>query len=352
MLQQTRVDTVIPYYERFLTRFPDLRSLASAPEEEVLRHWSGLGYYRRARLLHAGVREVVARYGGEVPRERQARLSLPGVGAYTAGAIGRIAFDAAEALVDGNVARVLARLFAIESPLGQSQTEKQLWALAEALVVGEEPGAFNQALMELGALVCTPRNPRCGECPLQADCRAYAEAKVHCLPQPKVRKPAREMRCRALVLLRESPSGQGRECWMVESQGRLFGGLWGPPMTLLEREGTTEEPEGLPDVPNLSHQATVHHVLSHRRLEVEVWKAELSASQTLPQGIESKGRWMALAELRDQPLSKLSHKIVGSALQATPAQQIGFGFGHRSPTHGGPPPPAKAPRAAKKARQG
>ena len=139
MLQQTRVDTVIPYYERFLGRFPTARALAEADEDAVLSHWSGLGYYRRARLLHAGVREVVERYGGEVPEDPDARRALPGIGRYTAGAIGSIAFGRPEAIVDGNVTRVLARLRAIDLPVGTTPMTKRLWLEAEALVPNERP---------------------------------------------------------------------------------------------------------------------------------------------------------------------------------------------------------------------
>src|SRR5262245_37199774 len=136
MLQQTRVETVIPYYTRFLTRFPTPLALAHATVDEVLAYWSGLGYYRRARLLHAGVQEVVATYGGKVPEDPEARRSLPGIGRYTAGAIGSIAFDRAEPIVDGNVARVLSRLFLIETPLGSTEAEHTLWARAGELVQG------------------------------------------------------------------------------------------------------------------------------------------------------------------------------------------------------------------------
>ncbi|MBC7172514.1 MAG: A/G-specific adenine glycosylase, partial [Polyangiaceae bacterium] len=175
MLQQTRVETVIPYYERFLTRFPTPAALAEAEEDAVLAAWSGLGYYRRARMLHAGAREVVATYGGAVPEAREARLALPGVGRYTAGAIGSIAFGKPEPIVDGNVARVLSRVRFIETPPGRADTERRLWDEAERLVYGERPGALNQALMELGATVCTPSSPRCTECPIARACAARSK---------------------------------------------------------------------------------------------------------------------------------------------------------------------------------
>ncbi|MFT5358286.1 MAG: A/G-specific adenine glycosylase, partial [Polyangiales bacterium] len=166
MCQQTRVDTVIPYYERFIASFPTPTALADADEDAVMSHWSGLGYYRRARMLHAGAKDVVARYGGEVPSGADERLSLPGVGRYTAGAIGSIAFEREEAIVDGNVARVLSRVHRISHELQSTASNKALWVHAEALVRGKRPGDLNQSLMELGALVCTPTSPKCGECPI------------------------------------------------------------------------------------------------------------------------------------------------------------------------------------------
>ncbi|MBZ0116093.1 MAG: A/G-specific adenine glycosylase, partial [Sandaracinaceae bacterium] len=184
MLQQTRVETVVPYYLRFMERFPDPASLASAQDDEVMSHWSGLGYYRRARLLIAGVREVVERYGGAIPESAEARLSLPGVGRYTAGAIGSIAFDKEEPIVDGNVARVLARLHGIEDAIGSKNADKQFWLRAEELVRGERPGDLNQALMELGATVCTPRNPDCARCPIREGCAARETDRQHSLPVP------------------------------------------------------------------------------------------------------------------------------------------------------------------------
>ncbi|MBX7196800.1 MAG: A/G-specific adenine glycosylase, partial [Sandaracinaceae bacterium] len=163
MLQQTRVETVLRYYAPFLARFPTPDVLAAASEDDVLARWSGLGYYRRARLLHEGAKAVVARHGGRVPEDADARRALPGVGRYTAGAIGSIAFGRREPIVDGNVARVLSRLDAIEAPLGSGESEAALWAEASAWAEHDAPGVVNQALMELGATLCTPSAPRCGD---------------------------------------------------------------------------------------------------------------------------------------------------------------------------------------------
>jgi len=270
MLQQTRVETVRSYWTRFLERFPDAASLASASEDEVLSMWSGLGYYRRARLLHRGVKEVVARYGGEVPRDAEARLGLPGVGRYTAGAIGSIAFGAEEPIVDGNVARVLSRLHRIEEPIGSAPAEKRFWAEASELVKGERPGDLNQALMELGATLCTPKSPQCLICPLRDDCEARAAGVQAELPTPRKKKPPKRVRLVAVVALR------GGAPWLERSEEALFGGLWNVPMAKGEGRAAAREVLAsrgwsgrLPTVP----RGEVVHVLSHRRFEVQVWRA-------------------------------------------------------------------------------
>ncbi|MGH7289297.1 MAG: A/G-specific adenine glycosylase, partial [Myxococcota bacterium] len=182
MLQQTRVETVIPYYERFLERFPSVQALADAEPDELMKSWAGLGYYSRARNLKAAAHKVVEEHGGRVPDDLEALRELPGVGRYTAGALASIAFDRPAPIVDGNVARVLARLldldFDVKSPAGQ----RRLWDEAAALADGPSPGDLNQALMELGALVCTPRAPRCPLCPLREDCRGLAAGRAEALP--------------------------------------------------------------------------------------------------------------------------------------------------------------------------
>ncbi len=192
MLQQTRVEAAVPYFERFLARFPTVADLAAAPIEAVLATWSGLGYYRRARSLHAAARAVVERHGGVLPSEPEALLALPGIGPYTAGAVASIAFDRPEPLVDGNVARVLSRLFVLDQPSDSARFRAETWRLAGELVriaAPRGPGAWNQALMELGAVVCVPRDPRCLACPVKAHCRAFADGRTRELPVPKRRVP-------------------------------------------------------------------------------------------------------------------------------------------------------------------
>ncbi len=305
MLQQTRVETVIPYYRRFLESFPTPRTLAEADEDTVLSHWSGLGYYRRARLLHAGAREVVAQYGGQVPEDEEARRALPGVGRYTAGAIGSIAFDKEEPVVDGNVSRVLARLFRIETPVGTSVTTNRLWDEAARLVPGERPGDFNQALMELGATVCTLKQPRCESCPVVEECAAYASGKVDALPVPRARKAPKEVQLSAVVATRGR--GADRKVWLVKGERALFGGLWGVPMVESDARAALRE-AGLRGRLRPEPIGAVEHVLTHRRLRIEVYLASAA------NGSDSMSRRLFHPKALDNlGISSLTRKILGNA---------------------------------------
>lgn len=268
MLQQTRVETVVRYYDRFLSRFPTTHALAAASEDDVLSAWSGLGYYRRGRLLHQGVREVVARYGGEVPIDPEQRLGLPGIGRYTAGAIGSIAFDRPEPIVDGNVARVLCRLGGIETPIGRSETDRRLWHEAAIWAVGSRPGDLNQALMELGATVCTPRSPRCAECPLRAECVALREGRTETLPVARAKKAPKAVGWVALL------AGDSNGVWFARGQEALFAGLWNLPMAEGHGRAAAQKlmrASGLRGKLPTRAQTTLEHILSHRRLSVQLW---------------------------------------------------------------------------------
>jgi A/G-specific adenine glycosylase len=313
MLQQTRVETVLRYYAPFLRRFPTLRALARAPEDRVMAAWSGLGYYRRARLLHAGVRAVVARHGGRVPEHPEARWALPGVGRYTAGAIGSIAFGREEAVVDGNVARVLSRVHRIETPLGRADTDARLWREAERLVQGPRPGDFNQALMELGATVCSRSSPACARCPLRSHCRAYATGAVERLPVARKRRAPRAVDLVALVV----SDGAGREArvWLERARGSLYGGLWNLPL----REGrgpkaarTALAELGLRARLEARAQGDVEHVLTHRRLRAQVWRAH-GAMPTASGRAPARLRSQALARLDDVGTSALTRKALAIA---------------------------------------
>jgi A/G-specific adenine glycosylase len=189
MLQQTRVPTVVPYYERFLRRFPTVESLARARLDTVLKLWEGLGYYSRARNLHRAAQEVVERFDGQFPQTAAKLLTLPGIGRYTAGAIASNAFDERAPIVDGNIERVLCRVFRIHGNPKDSAVHKMLWSVADDLVPANKPGLFNQALMEIGSEVCTPRHPRCEDCPLSRACQAKRHGEQLSLPQRSPKKP-------------------------------------------------------------------------------------------------------------------------------------------------------------------
>ena len=224
MLQQTQVATVIPYYRRFLRRYPDIQSLAAAAEDDVLTLWSGLGYYARARNLHRAAQVVMAEYGGRVPREVAALLALPGIGRSTAAAIAVFAFGAREAILDGNVKRLFARRFSIPGYPGDARVAAALWRESERQLPSRDVESYTQGLMDLGATVCTRGNPRCEACPLAADCVARARAAIKKFPAPRPRKRLPQRRTKMLVLLharqvlleKRAPTG-------------IWGGLWSLP---------------------------------------------------------------------------------------------------------------------------
>ncbi len=311
MLQQTRVDTVIRYYDRFLDRFPTAAALANADEDDVMAMWSGLGYYRRARMLHAGAREVTARYGGVVPEAAVQRRALPGVGRYTAGAIGSIAFDLPEPIVDGNVARVFARVLEIDAPISKPDAQRRFWSEAERLVRGPRPGSLNQALMELGATVCTPRQPTCAECPIRSFCGAFRSGRTDALPvMPPRRDPARQ-ELSAVVAKR------GEHIWLAKSTGGLFGGLWGVPMVTRD-SGVRDSAKhalrevGLQGRVSMEPAGHVEHRLTHRLMVVAVFRATAVR-------VRARSRKPATAvlhaanSLHELGVSRLTRKIIDAA---------------------------------------
>ncbi|MEM9071420.1 MAG: A/G-specific adenine glycosylase [Myxococcota bacterium] len=306
MCQQTRVATVVPYYQKFLARFPTPAALAGATEDEVLAMWSGLGYYRRARLLHRGMKEVVDKHGGEVPASYEDRLALPGIGRYTAGAIGSIAFAAEEPVVDGNVSRVLSRIRRIETPLGRSDTEKALWAAAGELVVGPRPGDLNQSIMELGALVCTPRSPSCGDCPVRTHCAGRDIAAT--LPVPRKKTKVRKVAMVAVVPTRSRPD----RVWLTRGAKALFGGLWSVPM--VEGNNVKSARDALAQQEIRGRLRTescgeLTHVLSHRELHVRVFRATSTlATPRADLALVERGELT-----KDRGVSKLTLRILDLA---------------------------------------
>jgi A/G-specific adenine glycosylase len=282
MLQQTRAATAIPYWERFLRELPTVHSLAEAPEERVLALWSGLGYYRRARMLHAAAKRVVSSYEGRLPRDAEALRALEGIGDYTAGAVASIAFKQRVAAVDGNVARVLTRLLAIEdaleSPHGRARARVRAAADALAAIDEGDAGDWTQALMELGALVCTPRQPRCRDCPLRARCAAFARGIAADLPRKVTRSAQPVVHLVAIVL----SSGRADRRTVLLARRRtdaLFGGLWEPP--LAPRSGAQALAARLGvKLGVLEKAGDVIHVLSHRRMHVRVLRGALPRRST------------------------------------------------------------------------
>jgi A/G-specific adenine glycosylase len=272
MLQQTQVAAVVPYYARFVERFPTLEALAAAREEDVLALWSGLGYYARGRRLHAAAREALSRHGG-LPADLEALAALPGFGPYTAGAVASIAFALPSPCVDGNVARVLSRLFLVEGAAEASETRDRLWSLAGELVPRARPGDFNQALMDLGATACAKAAPRCDRCPLTQACEARAQGREREVPRPR-RRPSQ----RRLVLACAVVERGGALLLARRPGGGLFGGLWGLPSAevapgadarealraeMASRHGTAVAPG--------EELATVERALTHRRLVLRAY---------------------------------------------------------------------------------
>jgi A/G-specific adenine glycosylase len=281
MLQQTQVATVIGYYERFMRRFPDIAKLATAPLDEVLHLWSGLGYYSRARNLHRAAQRLVSEHGGEFPVEIDMLTELPGIGRSTAAAILALAFERRASILDGNVKRVLARYFAIEGPPGQGVTERELWSRAEQCTPQSDVAIYTQAIMDFGATLCTRRDPLCMHCPLREDCVARRSGRVHELPAPRVRR--RRGTRQVVMLLAVDPDGQ------VLLQRRpphgVWGGLWTPP-EFEHREAATQfcatalqaarlDPEPLP---------RLRHAFTHFELEITPLRARCQSALEVMEG--------------------------------------------------------------------
>jgi len=315
MLQQTRVETVIPYYERFLERFPDVRALASADLDDVLGQWAGLGYYGRARNLRAAARALVDEHGGRLPRDAAALRRLPGVGRYTAGAVASIAFDRPEPVLDGNVKRVLARLLAIRADVGRSEVAERLWGHAGELAAGPRPGDLNQALMELGATVCTPRAPRCEACPLARRCAARRAGDPEAIPARAPRRAVPEVAAVACWLVRG-----GRVLVVRRPPRGLMGGLWELPGGDLARgeapaagvRRALRERLAL-SVERVRRAGSVDHAFSHRLLRLHVYRCEEARGRVRLHGPDAH-RWLAPARLAELPQAALTRKALDLVL--------------------------------------
>ena len=323
MLQQTRVETVIPYYERFLEAFPSVRELAEAPLDGVLAMWSGLGYYRRARMLHAAAQQVSAS-GGGFPDTVTGLRGIAGIGAYTAGAIASIAFERRAAVVDGNVARVLARVFAIEEDIRGGAGLARIWSIADGLVSDRDPGGWNQALMELGAMVCVPREPRCPMCPVREQCASLARGLTSELPRLSPKKKPLAIRRVALVAY----DAVGAVLLARRRAAGTFGGMWEPPSADIPLHAGTAAEEVVAAsarfasllgvaVRNLEHVGAVVHVLSHRRMHVDVFVGKVARKLRRPHSPNESADYDAIewvSDLKTRGVTTLARKILAASV--------------------------------------
>ncbi len=279
MLQQTQVATAAPYFERFMTALPSLPDLAAAPPDQVLALWSGLGYYARARNLHKAAQQCMAQHNGSLPNTAEALLALPGIGRSTAHAILAQAFDQVAPILDGNVKRVMARHAGIEGWSGRRQVEQQLWQAAEARTPDHSPAAYTQAIMDLGATLCTRKQPQCQDCPVAKDCLAYAKGLTDQLPTPKPKQPRPDKPMHFVLLMNAK-----QQLWLTRRPERgIWGGLWClPEATAIElRQGAKK---------NTLH---IDHALTHFQLKITVDIYELG-NKTAQKN--SDGRWWPLSD--------------------------------------------------------
>ena len=292
MLQQTQVSTVIPYYARFMARFPDISSLANADLDAVLQLWSGLGYYSRARNLHQTARIVARRYGGEFPRDPQAIAALPGIGRSTAAAIAALAFDVRAAILDGNVRRVLCRAFGIDADPAQAAAERRLWALAQVLAPERDIAAYTQGLMDLGATVCVRRAPRCGDCPLQCDCVATRQGRVDELPRAR-RRRSQPQRTVAMLLLCHG----SRILLEKRPAVGIWGGLWSFPESAPDEDaaGICARRFGATRL-RIAPLPPLEHAFTHFRLHIQPLRIEVGRLRA--QASEPGTLWVAPDEAR------------------------------------------------------
>ena len=309
MLQQTGVKTVGPYFEKFLARWPDVASLGRASQDDVLRMWAGLGYYSRARNLHACAVAVLRDHGGVFPDTEQGLLQLPGIGPYTAAAIGAIAFDIRTMPVDGNIERVVSRLYAVEDPLPQAKPRIQ--ELASTLLGPSRAGDSAQALMDLGSSICTPKKPACALCPLNEDCVARARGDQETFPRKAPKKAGTLRRGAAFIVTR------GDELLVrTRAEKGLLGGMTEVPgSNWLAGQDDAAAKRQAPDIKGLSRWqrkvGVVTHVFTHFPLELVVYTAKAEARARAPEGM----RWVPIATLAGEALPNVMRKVIAHALE-------------------------------------
>jgi A/G-specific adenine glycosylase len=311
MLQQTQVATVCGYFDRFLAAFPTVETLAQADEEQVLRLWEGLGYYRRARQLHAAAKTMVHEYHGEFPCDIEKVRRLPGIGRYTAGAILSIAFDIPQPILEANTIRVYSRLLGFEGDPHSVAGQKLLWSFAEAILPPKRPGRLNQSLMELGREVCKSRRPSCASCPVAAECKALQNGLQESIPRPKA-KPKFEQVHEAAVVVRR----RGRILLLKRGDGGRWAGLWDFPRFAIHAEHPDaiqkELREGVRRLTGVEISSgellkTLRHAVTRFRITLDCFAGEFASESKHKTSTEIK--WVPLAELEKYPLNTTGRKI-------------------------------------------
>ncbi|UCZ54101.1 A/G-specific adenine glycosylase [Bacillus shivajii] len=310
MLQQTRVDTVIPYFQRFMSLFPTASDLAKAEEETVLKAWEGLGYYSRARNLHQAVKEVDEKYGGTVPNSKEGVHSLKGVGPYTAGAILSIAYGIPAPAVDGNVMRVLSRIFTVYDDISKAKTRKKFEEIIEDIISRENPSFFNQGLMELGALICTPTKPACLICPVQKHCKAREEGVQELLPVKAKKKPPKPLDMKAVVI----EDDDGHVLIERRPDTGLLAKLWQFPNIEAESEDITDL-ETFIDQLDIEGEVTgpvqhVKHIFSHIVWEIDVFVLQASKAPDQFYEADAPLRFVRKEEVEWYPFPVSHQKII------------------------------------------
>ena len=312
MLQQTQVDTVIPYYHRFLKAFPTVSSLARASLQDVLKVWENLGYYSRARNIHTAARMIVEKFGGQIPDNWEEIKTLPGVGQYSAGAILSIAYGQALPAMDGNARRILCRLFAIRKPVDDTREQKQLQVLAASLIPLKHPGDFNQTLMDLGATICKAKNPDCARCPVANLCQARLRDLQNVLPITR-KAPAIPHRQAAAAVIRNS---KGMLLVVQRPTSGLLASLWKLPGGFIKAgedienslRRSVKEELGISIRPG-KHLASVNHAYTHFRITLQAYECRLLKGTPKPIGCQN-WRWASLSDLKILPLSKVDRMIM------------------------------------------
>lgn len=313
MLQQTQVDTVIPYFKRFIIKFPTVQALAAADQQEVLKIWEGLGYYSRARNLHKGARLICEKFNGELPQTYDGLQEIPGVGPYIAAAIVSIAFGKAVPVVDGNVLRVFARFWGIVDDIRDAKTRVALFERLSPIIVTCDPSNFNQAMMELGALICSPKFPQCTECPLQKNCVAFATQRTAELPVKSKKAPVPHYDIAVGVVWQNGKILIGRR-----KETQMLGGLWEFPGGKIEVGEATEvavvrevrEETGLL-IRVLSKYCTIKHAYTHFKITLHAYACEVLAGTAKPHTTDEL-KWVSPAVLHDYPFPTANRKVIGA----------------------------------------